>query len=208
MENRQYPFGIPFSLDFYLNLNLCHKTPTPSAEPVHKGWGEREYTTLWNSNSSVSVFTSTKHFGNTSTGFLNWTIAGVEWNELGSIPEDYIVANANTPQPQSPPSSNATEVPPANATGRWLMWTVVYFSVCVILVATALIQLELLTKLQSSDSVLKLSSKSFKDVSIYALPLNAQKRDDRRVGCWSIVQPAGVGIPCNSNNAGGILSFC
>ncbi|KAJ8439316.1 hypothetical protein Cgig2_022453 [Carnegiea gigantea] len=46
------------------------------------------------------------------------TDTGVEWNELGSIPEDYIVANSNTPQPQSPPSSNAIEVPPANATGR------------------------------------------------------------------------------------------
>uniref|UniRef100_A0A803KR80 E2F/DP family winged-helix DNA-binding domain-containing protein n=1 Tax=Chenopodium quinoa TaxID=63459 RepID=A0A803KR80_CHEQI len=43
-------------------------------------------------------------------------IAGVEWNDLGTIHEDYAVANVGTPQPQSPPPS-ATEVLPNNMTG-------------------------------------------------------------------------------------------
>nr|CAC17702.1 transcription factor (E2F) [Oxybasis rubra] len=45
------------------------------------------------------------------------TDSGVEWNELGTIHEDYTVANVGTPQPQSPPPS-ATEVLPTNTTGR------------------------------------------------------------------------------------------
>ncbi|KAK9727047.1 hypothetical protein RND81_05G254700 [Saponaria officinalis] len=40
------------------------------------------------------------------------TDSGVEWNELGTIHEHYAMANVSTPQPQSPPPSNATEVPP------------------------------------------------------------------------------------------------
>ncbi|KNA21203.1 hypothetical protein SOVF_045470 [Spinacia oleracea] len=42
------------------------------------------------------------------------TDSGVEWNELGTIHEDYAVG---TPQPQSPPPS-AAEVLPTNTTGR------------------------------------------------------------------------------------------
>ncbi|KMT04925.1 hypothetical protein BVRB_7g170910 [Beta vulgaris subsp. vulgaris] len=45
------------------------------------------------------------------------TDSGVEWNELGTIHEDYPVASVGTPQPQSPPPS-ATEVLPPNTTGR------------------------------------------------------------------------------------------
>ncbi|GLT48670.1 hypothetical protein SLA2020_222800 [Shorea laevis] len=35
----------------------------------------------------------------------------VEWNELGTLNEDYVMGNISTPQPQTPPS-NETEVPP------------------------------------------------------------------------------------------------
>lgn len=46
------------------------------------------------------------------------TDSGVEWTDLGAIPEDYSTANVSTSQPQSPPSSNAKQVPPPNAPGR------------------------------------------------------------------------------------------
>lgn len=46
------------------------------------------------------------------------TIAGVEWNDLGTLHEDYAMANISIPQPQTPPS-NATEGPPANSTRSW-----------------------------------------------------------------------------------------
>uniref|UniRef100_A0A2N9IRS8 E2F/DP family winged-helix DNA-binding domain-containing protein n=1 Tax=Fagus sylvatica TaxID=28930 RepID=A0A2N9IRS8_FAGSY len=40
------------------------------------------------------------------------TEPGVEWSDLGTLHEDYSMANVSTPQPQTPPS-NATEGPPA-----------------------------------------------------------------------------------------------
>lgn len=43
------------------------------------------------------------------------TEPGVEWNDLGTLHEDYAMANIGIPQPQTPPS-NATEGPPANST--------------------------------------------------------------------------------------------
>lgn len=45
------------------------------------------------------------------------TDSGVEWNELGTIHEDYAVAHVGTPQPQSPQPS-ATEVLPTDTTRR------------------------------------------------------------------------------------------
>lgn len=44
-------------------------------------------------------------------------IAAVEWNELGTIHEDYVMVNEGTSQPQSPPAS-AIEVPATNTTER------------------------------------------------------------------------------------------
>lgn len=46
------------------------------------------------------------------------TIAGVEWNDLSTLHEDYAMANIGIPQPQTPPS-NATEGPSANSTRSW-----------------------------------------------------------------------------------------
>lgn len=49
---------------------------------------------------------------------LTHLIAGVEWNDLGTLQEDYGMPTVSTPQPQTPPS-NTAEVPPAAAnTGR------------------------------------------------------------------------------------------
>lgn len=46
------------------------------------------------------------------------TEPGVEWNDLGTLQEDYGMPTVSTPQPQTPPSTTA-EVPPAAAnTGR------------------------------------------------------------------------------------------
>ncbi|CAL5352548.1 unnamed protein product [Camellia sinensis] len=47
-----------------------------------------------------------------------WTEPGVEWNEFGTIQDDYAMADVSTPHPQTPPSST-TEVPSsANTAGR------------------------------------------------------------------------------------------
>lgn len=49
---------------------------------------------------------------------LTQLIAGVEWNDLGTLQEDYGMPTVSTPQPQTPPS-NTAEAPPAAAnTGR------------------------------------------------------------------------------------------
>lgn len=46
------------------------------------------------------------------------TESGVEWNDLGTLQEDYGMPTVSTPQPQTPPS-NTAEAPPAAAnTGR------------------------------------------------------------------------------------------
>ncbi|OMO89060.1 hypothetical protein CCACVL1_08028 [Corchorus capsularis] len=45
------------------------------------------------------------------------TEPGVEWNDFGTLHEDYSMAAVSTPQPQTPPA-NTTEVPSTNSTGR------------------------------------------------------------------------------------------
>jgi len=42
---------------------------------------------------------------------LTAKIAVVEWNDLDTLHNDYVMPNFSTPQPQTP--SNPTEVPPA-----------------------------------------------------------------------------------------------
>lgn len=48
--------------------------------------------------------------------FLNTSTAGVEWNELDALNEDYFMTQVSTPRPQTPPS-NTSEVPSANPPG-------------------------------------------------------------------------------------------
>jgi transcription factor E2F3 len=46
---------------------------------------------------------------------LTAKIAVVEWNDLDTLHNDYVMPNVCTPQPQTPPS-NPTEVPPGTNT--------------------------------------------------------------------------------------------
>jgi len=46
---------------------------------------------------------------------LTAKIAAVEWHDLDTLHNDYVMPNVCTPQPQTPPS-NPTEVPPGTNT--------------------------------------------------------------------------------------------
>lgn len=41
-------------------------------------------------------------------------IAGIDWNDLGTIPEDYTMAGLSTPRAQTPPPPSVTK-PPSTA---------------------------------------------------------------------------------------------
>lgn len=51
--------------------------------------------------------------------FDSQLIAGVEWNDLGTLHEDYTMPTVSTPRPQTPPPSTTEAPPAANNTGRW-----------------------------------------------------------------------------------------
>nr|GME01258.1 transcription factor E2FB [Ipomoea batatas] len=43
-----------------------------------------------------------------------WTESGIDWNDLGTLPEDYTMATVSTPPAQPPPPPSVTK-PPSTA---------------------------------------------------------------------------------------------